>query len=138
MQFSFSGFAESQISNFPFFPLFIVLSRRVVSSRVVQYLIGPYNSSPNLTPVPINAGLNNARFNSVWNIKRFIFPLLMGIFVIKLVKMKGFMLRMQYNKFQKNISKTWYFLFKMAHITPALEAFINATCKNNGDLGPAL
>ena len=54
----------------------------------------------------------------------------MGIFVIKLVKMKGYMLRMQYTKFRKkNFSKIWYYLSKMALISPA--PFINATRKNN-------
>ena len=39
-----------------------------------------------------------------------------------------------------NFSKTWYSLFKMALITPAplMPAFINATGKNNADLGPVL
>ena len=66
----------------------------------------------------------------------------MGKFVRKLVTRKWYMLRMQYTKFRKriNISKTWYCLFEMALITPAplTPAFINATRKNNTDLGPAL
>ena len=64
----------------------------------------------------------------------------MGIFVIKLVKNKGYMLRMQYPKFRKKIYlfKTWYPLFKMTLITlaPLTPAFIKDTRKNNADLGP--
>ena len=66
----------------------------------------------------------------------------MGIFVIKLVKKKGHMVRMQYTKFRKKktFQKHGIPFFKMALITPAplTPAFINATRKNNADLGPAL
>ena len=51
------------------------------------------------------------------------------------------MQRMQYTKFRKkdNFSKTRYSLSKTVLITPAplTPAFINATRKNNADLGPA-
>ena len=50
------------------------------------------------------------------------------------------MLRMQYSKRKDNFSKTWHSLSKTTLITPAplTLAFINATRKNNADLGPAL
>ena len=51
------------------------------------------------------------------------------------------MLRMQYTKFQKKKTLQKHgTLFWMALIMPAFltSAFINATRKNNADLGPAL
>ena len=52
------------------------------------------------------------------------------------------MLRMQYYQISKkdNFSKTWYSLFKMTLIkqVPLTLAFINATRKNNANLGPTL
>ena len=65
----------------------------------------------------------------------------MGIFVIKLVKNKGYMLRMQYTKFRKKITFQEVFAFlKWPLITPAplTPAFINPTGKNNAYLGTAL
>ena len=61
-----------------------------------RYLMDPCNADPNLTTAPLTPTLITPR-----NIKRSIIPLLMGIFVRKLVKRKGYMLRMQYTKLRK-------------------------------------
>ena len=51
--------------------------------------------------------LAKSRFQIVRNIKRSIFPLLMGVFVRKLFKRKGYMLRMQYTKFRAFVCYVW-------------------------------
>ena len=50
--------------------------------------MGPYNAGPNLTPAPLTPALIMPVTNSERNIKMSIFPLIMGIFVRKLV-LKG-------------------------------------------------
>ena len=65
------------------------------------------------------AVLNNAVLRILRNIKRYIFPLLMGIIVRKLVKMKGYIHAKdaiyQISK-TDNLSKTWYSLSKGSSI----------------------
>ena len=72
--------------------------------------MGPYNAGPNLTPAPLTPERIHSK-DAIYQISK-----------------------------KDYFSKTCYSLFKMAIITPAplTPAFINATRKNNADLGLAL
>ena len=78
--------------------------------------MGPYNAGPNLTPAPLTPALITPISNCVEYKKDLYF------------------------RFFYNFSKTMYSFYKMALIAsfPLTLAFMNATRKNNADLGPAL